>query len=378
MDNILLSAALAFIISFFAIPVIIQIAKDKKLFDEPDERKVHKTVIPTLGGLGIFAGFIMAFLLGTPAGISTDIQYIAAASIVIFFLGLKDDILVISASKKFIGQLIAAGILIRYAGVEITNMHGFLGLYEIPPFASITFSFLTIIVITNSFNLIDGVDGLAGSLGVLTTLIFGIYFYNIGQLTYAVMAFAMAGSVISFLIYNFSPAKIFMGDTGSLLLGLVNSIFVIKFINSAGTVGMFSFDILNVAPAIGFAILMVPLFDTLRVFGLRILSRRSPFSPDRNHVHHFLLDLGFTHKQITFTLVSINIFFIAVALATKNMGTTVVIGILLSTAVSLTFLLYYLRNKSKVPVLPLAKTEKSEMVTTHKVFGIMAEPVEMD
>jgi len=199
MDNILLSAALAFIISFFAIPVIIQIAKDKKLFDEPDERKVHKTVIPTLGGLGIFAGFIMAFLLGTPAGISTDIQYIAAASIVIFFLGLKDDILVfflglkddilvISASKKFIGQLIAAGILIRYAGVEITNMHGFLGLYEIPPFASITFSFLTIIVITNSFNLIDGVDGLAGSLGVLTTLIFGIYFYNIGQLTYAVMA----------------------------------------------------------------------------------------------------------------------------------------------------------------------------------------------
>jgi len=141
---------------------------------------------------------------------------------------------------------------------------------------------------------------------------------------------------------------------------------------------MFSFDILNVAPAIGFAILMVPLFDTLRVFGLRILSRRSPFSPDRNHVHHFLLDLGFTHKQITFTLVSINIFFIAVALATKNMGTTVVIGILLSTAVSLTFLLYYLRNKSKVPVLPLAKTEKSEMVTTHKVFGIMAEPVEMD
>lgn len=273
MYNILLSAALAFIVTFFAIPVIIQIAKAKKLFDEPDERKVHKTVIPTLGGLGIFAGFIMALLMGTPAGISSELQYFVAAAVVIFFLGLKDDILVISASKKFIGQLIAAGILIRYGGVEIANMHGFLGVHEIPPFASITLSFFTIIVITNSFNLIDGVDGLAGSLGLATTLIFGIYFYNIGQMTYAVMAFAMAGSVLSFLIYNFSPAKIFMGDTGSLMLGLINSILVIKFINSAGnaTGGIE----LPAAPAIGFSILMVPLFDTLRVFALRILDRLS-------------------------------------------------------------------------------------------------------
>ncbi|RYY69078.1 MAG: undecaprenyl/decaprenyl-phosphate alpha-N-acetylglucosaminyl 1-phosphate transferase, partial [Chitinophagaceae bacterium] len=296
MYNILLSAALAFIITFFAIPVIIQIAKDKKLFDEPDERKVHKTVIPTLGGLGIFAGFIMAFLVGTPFGSSNELQYFVAAAVVIFFLGLKDDILVISASKKFIGQLIAAGILIRYAGVEITNMHGFLGVEQIPQFASVALSFFTIIVITNSFNLIDGVDGLAGSLGLVTTLIFGIYFFNIGQITYAVMALAMSGSILSFLIYNFSPAKIFMGDTGSLLLGLINSILVIKFINSAGIApGKIDFP---AAPAIGFAILIVPLFDTLRVFALRILDRRSPFSPDRNHVHHFLLDLGFSHKQI--------------------------------------------------------------------------------
>lgn len=378
MDNILLSAALAFIITFFAIPVIIQIAKDKKLFDEPDERKVHKTVIPTLGGLGIFAGFAMAILLGTPAGLSTELQFITAAAVVIFFLGLKDDILIISASKKFVGQLLAAGILIRYAGVEITNMHGFLGINEIPQFASVALSFFTIIVVTNSFNLIDGVDGLAGSLGVMTTLIFGLYFYNIGQLTYAVIAFAMAGSVCSFLIYNFSPAKIFMGDTGSLLLGLVNSILVIKFINSAGTPGFLPIDIVSAAPALGFAILMVPLFDTLRVFGLRILSRRSPFSPDRNHVHHFLLDLGFTHKQITFTCVSANLLFIVLAFFAKDMGTTAVVAVLLTSAISLTFLLYYLRNRSMQASLPMTHSEKTEMITTHKVLGIMAEPVEMD
>lgn len=375
MDNILLSAALAFIITFFAIPVIIQIAKDKKLFDEPDERKVHKTVIPTLGGLGIFAGFIMACLVGTPAGLSAELQYFVAAAVVIFFLGLKDDILIISASKKFIGQLIAAGILIRFAGVEITNMHGFLGIHEIPQFASVTLSFFTIIVITNSFNLIDGVDGLAGSLGLATTLIFGVYFYNIGQLTYSVMAFSMAGSILSFLIYNFSPAKIFMGDTGSLLLGLVNSILVIKFINSAGTnPGAIDF---SAAPAIGFAILMVPLFDTLRVFGLRILDRRSPFSPDRNHVHHFLLDMGFSHKQITLTCVTVNILFVALAYFSRNMGTTAVVGILLFTALSLTSLLYYLRSRARQAQHPVKQAE-TEIIKRHKVLGMVPESLEVE
>src|SRR6195952_3840484 len=295
MDNILLSGTLAFLITFFAIPIIIQVARRKKLFDEPDERKVHKMVIPTLGGLGIFGGFILALLLGAPVG-SGELQYFVAAAIVIFFLGIKDDILILSAAKKFIGQLVAAGIIIKFGGVQITNMHGFLGITEIPHIVSIIFTLFTVIVITNSFNLIDGVDGLAGSLGLLTALVFGSYFFYVGQLMYAVIAFSLAGSLIGFLIYNFSPAKIFMGDTGSLLIGLINSILVVKFINIAGSpTGKFP---LEAAPAIGFAILIVPLFDTLRVFSFRILSRRSPFSPDRTHVHHFLLEKGYSHRKI--------------------------------------------------------------------------------
>ncbi|MBK8493902.1 MAG: undecaprenyl/decaprenyl-phosphate alpha-N-acetylglucosaminyl 1-phosphate transferase [Chitinophagaceae bacterium] len=330
MNNILLSGGLAFLITFFAIPVIIQVAKDKKLFDEPDERKVHKNVIPTLGGLGIFAGFIIATLMGVPAAITSELQYFAAAATVIFFLGIKDDILVLSASKKFIGQLIAAGIIIKFGGIQLTNLHGFLGIYEIPHITGMLISLFTIIVITNSFNLIDGVDGLAGSLGLMTTLVFGVYFFYAGQLTFAVMAFALAGSIIGFLIYNFSPAKIFMGDTGSLLLGLVNAILVIKFINVAGNPAS-NFPI-EAAPAIGFSILMIPLFDTLRVFGLRILDRRSPFSPDRTHVHHFLLDLGLSHRMVTITCVLVNISFISLAFLLRNLGTTVVIGILLLSA----------------------------------------------
>lgn len=374
MDNILLSAALAFLITFFAIPVIIQVAKDKKLFDEPDERKVHKNVIPTLGGLGIFAGFIIATLMGVPSGITSELQYFAAASTVIFFLGIKDDILILSASKKFIGQLIAAGIIIKFGGIQISNMHGFLGINEIPHIASIVISIFTIIVITNSFNLIDGVDGLAGSLGLLTTLVFGVYFFYAGQLTYAVMALALSGSIIGFLIYNFSPAKIFMGDTGSLLIGLINSILVIKFINVAGNPAS-NFPI-EAAPAIGFSILMIPLFDTLRVFGLRILGRRSPFSPDRTHVHHFLLDLGLNHRMVTITCVSVNIAFICLAFFLRNLGTTTVLSILLCSAFIFIGIIYYSRPKNKNAV--TKKMKNADILKSHKLLKLAGETVEAE
>lgn len=374
MEHILLSAALAFLITFFAIPIIIQVSKDKKLFDEPDERKVHKTVIPNLGGLGIFAGFIIATLMGVPSGIASELQYFAAASTVIFFLGLKDDILVLSASKKFIGQLVAAGIVIKFGGVQLNNMHGFLGIYEIPHIASIILTIFTIIVITNSFNLIDGVDGLAGSLGVLTTVVFGTYFFFAGQLTYAVMALALAGSILGFLIYNYSPAKIFMGDTGSLLLGLVNSILVIKFINIAGNSAVKL--PLEASPAIGFAILMIPLFDTLRVFTLRILDRRSPFSPDRTHVHHFLLDIGFNHRMITLTCVVANIGFIALAYFLRNLGTTTVIGILLVLAFTFIGVIFYSRPKTKS--LENKNVASNTLIKPRKILSLAPESIEAD
>ncbi|MFS8082343.1 MAG: glycosyltransferase family 4 protein, partial [Ginsengibacter sp.] len=162
MDTILLSVGLAFLITYFSIPVIIEVAENKKLFDEPDARKVHKTVIPTLGGLGIFAGFIIATLMGTPPAMANVLQYFVAACLVIFFLGIKDDILILSASKKFIGQVTAAIIIMKFGGIQIVNMYGFLGLHELPPTVSVLLTLFTIVLITNSFNLIDGVDGLAG------------------------------------------------------------------------------------------------------------------------------------------------------------------------------------------------------------------------
>ena len=375
MDNILLSGGLAFLITFFSIPVIIEVAKEKKFFDEPDERKVHKVVIPTLGGLGIFAGFIVATLMGVPPSMASILQYFMAAIMVIFFLGIKDDILILSATKKFIGQLVAAGIIIKFGGVQISNMHGFLGLYEIPHTASILLTLFTIVVITNSFNLIDGVDGLAGSLGLLTSAVFGAYFLATSQYMYAVMAFSLCGSLIGFLIYNFSPAKIFMGDTGSLLIGLLNSLFVIKFIAVASDPA-FGF-VLDSAPALGFAILIVPLFDTLRVVSLRIMSRRSPFSPDRNHIHHFLLDFGLSHSVISIVCVVTNILFISLAYLLRSYGTTIVILALTSAAIFLVTLVYYSRPKFKA--IPIGNhTQKEPIIKSHKILTLAGEPVEQD
>jgi UDP-GlcNAc:undecaprenyl-phosphate/decaprenyl-phosphate GlcNAc-1-phosphate transferase len=381
MQYIILSAILAFVITFFAIPVIIGIAKSKKLFDEPDERKVHKAVIPTLGGLGIFAGFIIALLICVPelAPEATKLKYFAASAIVIFFLGIKDDLVILSASKKFIGQLIAAGIIMRFGNIYLNDMHGFLGIHEIPHFASIFLTIFAIIVITNSFNLIDGVDGLAGSLGLITTIIFGVYFYFANKegifSTYSVMAFSLSGAIAAFLIYNFSPAKIFMGDTGSLLIGIINSILVIKFINVAGSATNNAFS-LDAAPAIGFAVLMIPLFDTMRVFGLRILDRRSPFSPDRIHVHHYLLDLGFSHKKITLTCVGATILFVATALLLRTLDTTLLLGILLTMAFAFIGIIYYRRQKIKQPAKKVV--EETEMRTSHKIYGLAPEPAQVD
>jgi UDP-GlcNAc:undecaprenyl-phosphate/decaprenyl-phosphate GlcNAc-1-phosphate transferase len=381
MQYIILSAILAFIVTFFAIPVIIEIAKSKKLFDEPDERKVHKAVIPTLGGLGIFAGYIVAMLMCVPEQASEigKLKYFAAASVVIFFLGLKDDILVISANKKFIGQLIAAGIIMRFGNIYLNDLHGFLGVHEIPHFASIFLTLFTVIVITNSFNLIDGVDGLAGSLGLITTICFGTYFYFASTdgafSVYSVMAFSLSGSIIGFLIYNYSPAKIFMGDTGSLLLGIINSILVLKFINVAG---LASNPIsLQASPAMGFAVLMIPLFDTMRVFGIRILDRRSPFSPDRMHVHHYLLDLGFSHRKITLSCAAASLLFIATAYLLRNFNTTLVIGVLLGMGFATIGIIYQLR-KQKLKAPYKTQITSKEILTSSKVLNFANEPAEIN
>ena len=375
MLDVLLTASVSFIISFLAIPVVLQIAEQKKLYDVPDERKVHTHAVTSLGGVGIFGGFLLAALLSIQGYLNPEFQYFFAAALVIFFLGLKDDLVVLSASKKFVGQVVAASIIIHLGGIRLDSMHGLFGFEQLPDAFGLALTYLTIIVVINSFNLIDGIDGLATSLGILTMLIFGTYFFMVGLQAYALLAYSLGGSLVAFLIFNHHPAKIFMGDSGSLMIGLVNAILVIKFINVASDPAI-AIPIGSTA-AIGFSILIVPLLDTLRVFAIRIFKGSSPFTPDRNHIHHLLLNRGLGHAAITLICVSINIGFVVLAYSLRSIGSTYVLLIMLALSFTGFGLLYYGKPRRTMTIAK-RMNGTTELKTTSKVVTLTQEPATAD
>ena len=350
MQQIILGGLFALIITFLAIPAIITIAKKKKLYDEPDGvRKFHKEPIPALGGLGIFVGFIISILL--TLNFSTDapeFQYYIVSFLLIFFLGVKDDIMILSANKKFLGQVLVACILIFKAHLLITNMEGIFGVYELNTFCSYSLTIFAIVVIINAFNLIDGVDGLAAGLGLISSLIFGTIFFLNHNIPYALLSFTFAGSLIAFLYYNFYPATIFMGDAGSLMIGLVSSILVIKFIQVGSS---FKDYPVTASPAVGFGILLLPLMDTLRVFTIRVINGRSPFSPDRNHIHHLLLKRGFNHATLALTCFLSTILISIAAFAFQAIGAGMLITMQMILFFSLVSILNYKKPKYKFKVI---------------------------
>lgn len=304
---------LAFIFTVVIMPFIIKIARQKNFYDLPNERKTHLTPIPSLGGIGIFIGLILTLLLTSDfTNYYPDFQYYLAGFFVLFIFGVLDDIFALSAFKKVLGQLAVATIMTVKGHLLLTSLHGFLGIGEVSPAVSYLITFFTILLIINSYNLIDGVDGLAGSLGLLSMLFFGVVLYFNHDTAHALLAFAMAGSLVAFLIFNFYPAKIFMGDSGSMLVGLVNAVLFIRFIETGSSISTIP---LPSALTIGMGIILLPLMDVLRVFCIRIYHHRSPFSPDRNHIHHMLLNKGFTHPMVTFTLLLLSIFFTITSIA---------------------------------------------------------------
>jgi len=350
MYDIILSFITAFALTYLAIPSIINIAHKKNLVDEPGERRSHTISTPSLGGIGIFVGMIFSIILWTPFNFFGDLQYILCAFIIIFLIGAKDDIDPISPAKKLLGQLFAAAILVFIANVKLTSLYGILGVYEIPPIWSGILSMFTILVIINAFNLIDGINGLSGSLGTLISITLGTWFFMIDRIEIAIVAFALAGSTIAFLKYNFTPAKIFMGDTGALLLGTVCSILAILFIELHNEVDiMGSPYAFKAAPSVAIGILILPLFDTLRVFITRIIKGKSPFFPDRRHIHHLLIDSGLTHMQATGTLVLVNLMFIFIVVKLQGIGTLNLLILIMGIASILFSILYFIsHNKTKM------------------------------
>lgn len=293
--SLILTFSWALFVSLFAIPSIIQVAHKKQILDIPNNRRQHLSNTPRLGGLAIFAGFISSILLF--GEFDNSIQKLIASTIIIFFIGLKDDMVSVSAFKKFFVQILAASIIVFLGDIKIDNFQGIWNIYDIPEGASYMFTLTVVLGITNAFNLIDGLDGLAGSLALLACMFYGAFLFALGgsqHMQYVLVSLSLAGGLIGFLKYNFHKAEIFMGDTGSLISGFIISFLAIKIVNIP--VG---FNPENYAlPAMAIAPIIIPIVDTLRVFVIRVLASSSPFSPDNNHLHHRLIELGFSQLSI--------------------------------------------------------------------------------
>lgn len=348
MNDIILAFLTAFALTYNAIPPIIRIAIKKNLMDEPGERRSHTVSTPSLGGIAIFAGVLFSIILWTPFDVFSGLQYILCGFIIIFLIGAKDDIDPISPYKKLVGELLAASILVFKSNIKLTSLYGIFGIYELPEAASIILSIFTILVTINAFNLIDGINGLSGSIATLISITLGTWFFLTDHLEFAIIAFALAGATIAFLRYNFTPAKIFMGDTGALLLGLVCAILAIKFIELHNILPPDHPFALKSVPAVAIGILILPLFDTLRVFVTRVLKGRSPLHPDRTHIHHLLIDSGFSHMQATYILLAVNAAFIVMVVYLNKLGNLFLLVLILTLATVLSSALYFSVQRKKL------------------------------
>ncbi|GAB3568208.1 MraY family glycosyltransferase [Spirosoma luteolum] len=306
----ILSFLVACFVSVLAIPVVIKISELKSLMEKPGERRSHTTPTPTLGGIAIFAAVLIAYFLW-PSLDQTDVyrtNLSIAGMTILFFTGIKDDLVGIDPNKKILFQVLAAMILIFFGDLRVDYLYGIMGFHHIEVLVSILLTCFIFIALTNAINLIDGIDGLAGGIATIASGTFGGWFLLTNHFAMACMAFTLTGALLGFLRFNFSrTSKIFMGNTGSLIIGFMLAFFAVRFVSLNASYRFEPTAFFN-APIIAIVILIIPIFDTMRVFLVRILAGRSPFSADRNHMHHILLDNGLSHIQTTTVLCLTSLF----------------------------------------------------------------------
>lgn len=310
-----LSIATAFLVTLTLMPIIIRVFRSIDLLDRPDKRKIHSVSTPSLGGIGIFAGFLMALLLSTSFFELASEKYLIGGAILIFLLGVRDDLSSLQAHHKLMVQIFSAFLVVFLGGIKIGGLDGLFGITHFPWVLDELFTIFVLVVMTNAFNLIDGIDGLAGSIALIISSYLAWVFVQSGNNIDAVFALAIAGSSIGFLLYNWYPSKVFMGDTGSMLFGFMLTTLMVKFLSLP-----IESPTLVSPVAISLALFILPVYDTLRVVLIRLVTGKPPLAPDRNHIHHVLLKLGLTHAQSTLWLTLYNIAILSLVTAFQKVG----------------------------------------------------------
>lgn len=288
---------------FMIHPTLIKVANLKQIVDNPNARKLNKTPIPVLGGVGIFFGIM--FSMGV-AGYYLDrinIPYvIIIAMLILLYTGVGDDILGLTPRTRFLMQIFSVCLMMFFGRTYMDNFHGIWGIYQLPKIVAGALTVFSCVGIINALNLIDGVDGLCSGYGMFASLLFGICFMRMGDTTCTVLSFSMFGALLPFMLYNVfgHRLKMFLGDGGSLIVGFLCALFVTRVIQTGSdtvTGSTISFTL---------AILAIPVFDTVRVMLARIYNRRSPFHPDKTHLHHMFISLGFSHVITSINIITLN------------------------------------------------------------------------
>ncbi|HTD93721.1 MAG TPA: MraY family glycosyltransferase [Chitinophagaceae bacterium] len=325
----------AFVVTLLVIPPIISFIRRYNLYDIPNARKEHSQPVPTLGGIAIVAGMASGLILWFPFHNGIGQVAFFFSLVVLFGMGIMDDLRDLSAKYKLALQ-VGLGIVIALSGIRITSFNGLFGINDLPMYSQYTFTVLAIVGITNAFNLVDGIDGLAGVLAFMSLATLGLFLTISGDANTALIAFALAGGILAFLYFNFNPARIFMGDTGSLVIGFVIAVLCIRLMQVNLIAGS---PVLQHAPVFVLGIVLVPVFDTLRVFSLRIWKGKSPFEADRTHIHHLLTNTGFNHSFSTRVICIIHAIILIEVYFLRDMRQELALLLLLVLMIFVTFLL---------------------------------------
>lgn len=341
----LTAVIISVVISLYAVRKIIFITRSRKIFDIPDNvRKFHGDQIASLGGIGIFAGYMVA----SAFFMYLEWYYVVAASVILFFTGVYDDIMNMRPSKKLIAQMVAAAITVLLADIRITSLYGIGGIWELPYYTSVILTIIGSTFFINVFNFMDGIDGLACSLGILYTGVTAALFAILGDQNMAGISLSLLGATAGLLYYNIAPARIYMGDTGSMVLGLTIFTLCTALLNLYGS-GQNTHNVTFIHSSQGMmsiiaSLIFLPVFDALRVFVLRLKKGTSPLMADRTHIHYYLLDAGFSHTAAVTIIVAVNILLVALAWLTQDMSPLLTFVILAMTMA--TFMLLVTKKRA--------------------------------
>lgn len=341
--NLLIPFFVAFIATNWVHPKILKIAILKNLVDNPDERKLQRRPIPVMGGIAVFFGIVAGLCSSQITFFSPAVFVLIAAMTIMLYVGTIDDILDLSPYTRFLIEIAVVAFIMLVNNNGINCFWGLWGLDVIPMWIAAPLTIFAAVGIINAINLIDGVNGLSSGFCFMASVMFAIMFYISGNTTMMILATSAAGAIIPFFLHNVFGynTRMFIGDGGTLVIGTMMSMFVINILKDTSLSAPFAQEGMGLIP-FTLSVLAVPVFDTLRVMSARIIRGNSPFNPDKTHLHHLFIELGFSHIGTTVSILSLNFFVIVAWFVAYKMGASVDVQlyIVLALSILITFVFY--------------------------------------